>query len=82
MGEDRHSHLRFLAEEAARFGVDVLCWCLLSNHIYFVAVPHQEISLARAFGEAASALHPPEELRGRRARVSLPGTVRFLRPRR
>ncbi len=50
--EERHAYLRFLAEEAGRFDVDILCWCLMSNHVHVIAVPHQETSLARAFGEA------------------------------
>ena len=51
-GEERRAYLRFLAEEAGRFGVDILCWCLMSNHVHVIAVPHQETALARAFGEA------------------------------
>jgi putative transposase len=41
-----------VAEEGARFGVDILSWRLMTNHVHFIAVPHKEISLARAFGEA------------------------------
>ena len=50
--EERRAYLRFLAEEAGRFRVDILCWCLMSNQVPVLAVPHQETSLARAFGEA------------------------------
>ena len=50
--EKRRAYLRFLTAEAGRFGVDILCWCLMSNHVPALAVPHQETSLARAFGEA------------------------------
>jgi len=32
--------------------VDILCCCLMSNQAPALAVPHQETSLARAFGEA------------------------------
>ncbi|HEY6008545.1 MAG TPA: transposase [Geobacteraceae bacterium] len=48
---DRHAYLELIAEETARFGVEVLAWCLLSDHVHFVAVPQEEHSLARAFGE-------------------------------
>ena len=49
---DRHVYLSFLSEEAARFGLDILAWCLMTNHVHFIAVPHQATSLARTFGEA------------------------------
>ena len=49
---DRNIYLRFISEEAARFGVEIIAWCLMTNHVHFVAVPSQETSLSRAFGEA------------------------------
>ena len=50
--EDRRAYLRFLSEEASRSGLDILAWCLMTNHVHFVAVPRSETSLARGFGEA------------------------------
>lgn len=50
--EDRHAYLCFLSEEAARFGMDILTWCLMTNHVHFIVVPQSETSLARGFGEA------------------------------
>ena len=50
--EDRLEYLRFMAEETERFGVEILSWCLMMNHVHFVAVPQQEKSLAKVFGEA------------------------------
>jgi putative transposase len=50
--EDRQQYLRFLAEETGRFGVEILAWCLMTNHVHFIAVPQKADSLARAFGEA------------------------------
>jgi putative transposase len=50
--EDRWAYLNFLSEEANRFGLDILAWCLMTNHVHFVAVPQTETSLARGFGEA------------------------------
>jgi putative transposase len=49
---DRHRYLEFLSIENDRFGVDILAWCLMTNHVHFIAVPHSETALARAFGEA------------------------------
>lgn len=50
--EDRRRYINFLAEESGRFGVEILAWCLMTNHVHFIAIPYQEKSLARAFGEA------------------------------
>ena len=50
--EDRRRYINFLAEESRRFEVEILAWCLMTNHVHFIATPHQEKSLARAFGEA------------------------------
>ena len=51
-GEDRFTYLEFMAEEAGRFGVTFLAWCLMDNHVHLIAVPKTETSLARAIGEA------------------------------
>lgn len=32
--------------------MDILAWCLMTNHVHFIVVPHTEASLARGFGEA------------------------------
>jgi putative transposase len=50
--QDRLVYLSFLSEEGERFGLDILSWCLMTNHVHFIAVPHRETSLARGFGEA------------------------------
>jgi len=50
--EERRSYLNYLSEEAARFEVEILAWCLMTTHVHFIAVPKKEDSLARAFGEA------------------------------
>ena len=50
--EERRSYLNYLGVEAARFEVEILVWCLMTNHVHFIAVPKKEDSLARAFGEA------------------------------
>ncbi len=49
---DRNTYLQFIKEEMQRCDIDVLSWCLMTNHVHFVAVPHNESSLAKGFGEA------------------------------
>ncbi|HBO33963.1 MAG TPA: transposase [Anaerolineaceae bacterium] len=48
----RWAYLSFLSEESGRVGVQILSWCLMSNHVHFIAIPSDSRSLARAFGEA------------------------------
>ena len=50
--EDRRAYLAFLSEETARYNVEILSWCLMTNHVHFIAVPNSETALARGFGEA------------------------------
>ena len=49
---DRNTYLQFIKEEMQRCEIDILAWCLMTNHVHFVAVPHTESSFARGFGEA------------------------------
>jgi putative transposase len=50
--EDRHAYLHLLSEYGKRFGITYLAWCLMTNHIHLIAVPEDEMSLARGIGEA------------------------------
>ena len=50
--EDRQAYLRFMASQCERFGVEILAWCLMTNHVHLIAVPSKEEALARAIGEA------------------------------
>lgn len=50
--EDRNQYLQFIKEESGRCEIEILAWCLMTNHVHFIAVPHTETSLARGFGEA------------------------------
>ncbi len=49
---DRNQYLQFIKEEARRFEMDILAWCLMTNHVHFIGVPHTETSFAKGFGEA------------------------------
>jgi len=49
---DREVYLGLVRSAAARFGADLLGYCLMTNHVHWVVVPRAEESLARAFGEA------------------------------
>jgi putative transposase len=49
---DRAAYLEDIREACDRFGVEIWAYCLMSNHVHFVAVPAAEDSLARCFSEA------------------------------
>jgi putative transposase len=42
--------LRFLREQAAKFGVTVDGFCLMTNHIHIIATPRTKDSLAKTIG--------------------------------
>ncbi len=46
--DDRRAYLAWLVEYAGKQGVDILAYCLMSNHVHLVAVPPEEDSLQRA----------------------------------
>ena len=48
--DDRRLYLRILAEECDARGLDVLAYCLMSNHVHLIAIPADEQSLAKGFG--------------------------------
>ena len=50
--EDREEYLRYVREACEQFGVAIWAWCLMPNHVHFVAVPKAEDALALCFGRA------------------------------
>jgi putative transposase len=48
--DDRREYLRLLAMNAARYGLQVLGYCLMTNHMHLVGVPKASESLAKAVG--------------------------------
>jgi len=48
---DKAAYINFLKEETAKNKVLIWAWCLMDNHVHFVAVPSTEESLAKAFGD-------------------------------
>src|ERR1043166_4612728 len=48
--DDRHAYLDLLAEQSDRFGLAILTYCLMTNHIHIIAVPREAASLAKAIG--------------------------------
>ncbi len=51
---DRHFFLRRLHERAQQYEIDVLAWCLMSNHFHLIAIPQREDSFALGLGALLS----------------------------
>ena len=49
---DRKLYLQLIRENLAEAGVRILAYCLMTNHVHFIAVPGREDSLAVLFGRA------------------------------
>jgi putative transposase len=49
---DRAAYLAFLAAQCHRYGVSLLGYCLMTNHVHVVAIPRTADALAKAFGRA------------------------------
>ena len=48
--DDRQVYLQLLNEQANKYALVVLGYCLMGNHVHLVAIPHAEDSLAKAVG--------------------------------
>ncbi len=48
--DDRQVCLNLLAQHSERFGLKVLGYCLMTNHVHLIATPSAEESLAKAIG--------------------------------
>jgi putative transposase len=52
--EDRQAYLDLIREQSAVCGSALLGYCLMSNHVHLVAIPHSSDALARALRRAHS----------------------------
>jgi putative transposase len=46
--DDREAYLRLVGRQAARYGLEILGCCLMTNRVHLVAVPREGASLAKA----------------------------------
>ena len=49
--DDRRFYIDLLREKCEQFGVSLLGYCLMTNHVHFVAVPRRADSLAKTLGQ-------------------------------
>jgi len=50
--DDRRAYMSNLMEHCGKYGLDVLAYCLMTNHVHIIAIPKKEDSLAKAIGQA------------------------------
>jgi putative transposase len=48
--DDRQIYLQILQEQAGKYGLEILGYCLMTNHVHLIAIPHAEDSLAKGIG--------------------------------
>ena len=46
---DYERYCSWVQEYSEKYGLTILAFCLMSNHVHFIVVPHTEDSLAKAF---------------------------------
>ena len=49
---DRKKYLLLINEYSQRYGITILSYCLMSNHVHFIVVPKTKESLSRTFNFA------------------------------
>ena len=49
---DRQQYLEWIAEYSKKHEVSLLGYCLMGNHVHFIAVPRKDDSLAKTFNAA------------------------------
>jgi len=49
---DREKYLRWIQEYSVKYNLSILAYCLMLNHVHFIAVPYDSDSLAKTFNVA------------------------------
>lgn len=49
--QDRELYVRLLRHRSRRHGVEILAWCLMTNHVHLVLVPQDARGLSKVVGE-------------------------------
>ncbi len=48
---DRQTYLTIIKKEAPKYGLKIIGWCLMLNHVHLIALPSGKDSLAKALGQ-------------------------------
>ncbi len=49
---DRKQYLTWIREYSIKYGLSILAYCLMQNHVHFIAIPAKDNSLAKTFNAA------------------------------
>jgi len=55
--DDRRHYLKLLKEQAERYGLKLVGYCLMTNHVHILAEPAKADSLAKAMGRGLNRFH-------------------------
>lgn len=50
LDDDRNVYLQLLKQQADKYSLEIVGYCLMNNHVHLVVIPHAEDSLAKAIG--------------------------------
>ncbi len=50
--DDRRQYLIWVREYSIKYNLFILAYCLMQNHVHFIAIPNQSDSLAKTFNSA------------------------------
>jgi putative transposase len=50
--DDKRRYLYWIQEYSDRYSLSVLAYCLMQNHVHFIAIPNKEDSLSKTFNTA------------------------------
>jgi len=50
VGDDRRVYLELLKEQCDKYSLEPIAYCLMTNHVHLIGIPHKEDSLAKAVG--------------------------------
>ncbi len=50
--DDRRFYIEVLREKSRQFGLSILGYCLMTNHVHLIVAPHEPTALAKALGQA------------------------------
>jgi putative transposase len=48
--QDKETYIELFSVHAAKAGIEVWAYCLMNNHVHFIAIPHDVMSFAKAIG--------------------------------
>ncbi|MFC2171748.1 transposase [Acidobacteriota bacterium] len=51
---DRKIYMKLMSHYSSRYGTEIWVYCLMRNHVHFIAIPEKKDSLARTFNQAHS----------------------------